>query len=292
MIRVATSGFSFKDWLGKVYPPDLSEREMLDYYERKLGFDCTELNYTFYSMPTRPTMSRLLERTREGFEFLVRSHSDMTHKIWRDDARTELRDNQEVFDRFRFGIDPLVRSGRLGCLLIQFPIFFIPGPENLAYLESCRRRLPDVPLAVEFRNKAWNREETYAFLHEHNLANCIVDEPQMRGLMPFVPRLTSDIGYFRLHGRSANWFGQDKARRYDYLYSDKELKEFIPHIRRVSEQSRVTYVAFNNCHAGAAARNALMTRQFLDLLNAGELNRAQQEALSGEVSPRSPGLGF
>jgi uncharacterized protein YecE (DUF72 family) len=281
MIHVCTSGFSFPDWLGKVYPPDLKQSEMLYYYEHTLGFDCTELNYTYYSMPVARTMAALLQKTSPDFLFLVRTHADMTHNIWADDARNELKDTHEVFERFVAGLDPLIRARRLGCVLVQFPIFFHPREENFQYLARCREWLGDLPAAIEFRNSGWNREETWSFLHDHNLATCIVDEPKSTRLMPFEPRLTSDVGYFRLHGRSRNWFGADKALRYDYLYSREELNEFIPHIRRISDQSRTTFVAFNNCHAGSAARNALMTRQFLDLV--AELNPEQQQAVVGKT---------
>jgi uncharacterized protein YecE (DUF72 family) len=281
MIRVCTSGFSFPDWLGTVYPPDLKQSEMLYYYEHTLGFDCTELNYTYYSMPTARTMAALVQKTSPDFLFLVRTHADMTHNIRTRDEPRRLIDREEVFDRFRFGLQPLVRAQRLGCVLVQFPTSFHPGPENLEYLARCRAWLKDLPAAIEFRNSGWNREETYSFLRDHNLGACIVDEPRSSRLMPFVPRLTSDIGYFRLHGQSKNWFGDSKALRYDYLYSKEELKEFIPHIRRISEQSRTTFVAFNNCHAGSAARNALMTKQFLDLLS--QLTPEQQQAADGKT---------
>ena len=281
MIRVCTSGFSFSDWLGTVYPPDLKQSGMLHYYEHSLGFDCTELNYTYYSMPTARTMTAMVQKTTPDFSFLVRTHADMTHNIWTDEERHEFKDTGEVFDRFVTGLAPLVRAKRLGCVLVQFPIFFVPHEASFEYLARCREWLKDLPASVEFRNAGWNREETWSFLRDHNLGACIVDEPRSGRLMPFVPKLTSDIGYFRLHGRSRNWFGNDKALRYDYLYRKEELDEFIPHIRRISEQSRTTFVAFNNCHAGSAARNALMTKQFLDLM--GELAPEQQQAIDGKT---------
>jgi uncharacterized protein YecE (DUF72 family) len=293
MIKVGTSGFSFKDWLGTVYPATLKSADMLPYYERVLGFDCTELNYTYYTMPSPGTMHSLLQKTASDFMFLVRTHADMTHNIWLDEGRTQLKDNAEVFDKFRFGIDPLVKAKRLGCVLIQFPIFFYPKPENFEYLSKCREWLRDIPAVAEFRNVAWNHEGTDFFLRDHNLGICIVDEPKSSRLMPFAPKLTTDIGYFRLHGRSKNWFGGDKALRYDYLYSKDELQEFIPHIRHIEEQSRVTFVAFNNCHAGSAARNALMTKQFLDLIGESALTTPQKQALAGHIpSPTQDGLGF
>jgi uncharacterized protein YecE (DUF72 family) len=287
MIRIGTSGFSFKDWLGTVYPTHLKSPDMLRYYENVLGLDMTELNYTYYTMPSPGTMHGLLQKTGKDFMFLVRTHADMTHNIWEDSGRTRLIDRQEVFEKFLYGIDPLVKAQRLGCVLVQFPIFFYPRQENLEYLALCRERLKDLPAAIEFRNSGWNRPETYRFLRDHNLGTCVVDEPKGGRLMPFVPMLTSDFGYFRLHGRSPHWFGDNKELRYDYLYSAAELKEFLPAIRSIAEQSRVTYVAFNNCHAGSAARNALMTKQFLGLVGESDLSPTQRQAINGRVVPRT-----
>jgi uncharacterized protein YecE (DUF72 family) len=46
MIRIGTSGFSFKDWKGTIYPENLSSQDTLIYYQRELGFDCVEINAT------------------------------------------------------------------------------------------------------------------------------------------------------------------------------------------------------------------------------------------------------
>ena len=42
MIRIGTSGFSFPDWKGIVYPAGIKEREMLSFYEKELGFNALE----------------------------------------------------------------------------------------------------------------------------------------------------------------------------------------------------------------------------------------------------------
>jgi uncharacterized protein YecE (DUF72 family) len=44
--------------------------------------------------------------------------------------------------------------------------------------------------------------------------------------------------------------------RYDYLYNEWELKEFIPGIKDIFQKTAKTLVFFNNCHAGSAAKNA------------------------------------
>jgi uncharacterized protein YecE (DUF72 family) len=97
---------------------------------------------------------------------------------------------------------------------------------------------------------------------------CVVDEPKLPRLMPFEPRRTSDIAYFRFHGRNQNWFNASREERYNYLYSADELDEFVPPLRSVSAGAKTTYTFFNNCHAGAAARNALMMKQMLGLIDA------------------------
>jgi uncharacterized protein YecE (DUF72 family) len=96
---------------------------------------------------------------------------------------------------------------------------------------------------------------------------CVVDEPKIPRLMPFEPRRTSDVAYFRFHGRNQNWFSCSREERYNYLYSKDELGEFIPPLRSVSSGAKMTYTFFNNCHAGAAARNALMMKTMLGLID-------------------------
>jgi len=263
--RVGTSGFSFADWLGRAYPSGLAKTKMLEYYESVLGFDTVELNFTYYAMPTPRTLASMVSRTSPGFCFVVRSHKDMTHDIWSDEDRRVLKDTGEVFKAFREGISPLVDAGRLGCLLVQFPVFFYPVPQNFDYLRRIPTLMPDVSIVVEFRNRAWLRPDAFRLLEEAGMGCCVVDEPKLPRLMPFEPRRTSDIAYFRFHGRNQNWFNASREERYNYLYSNTELAEFVPPLRSVSAGAKTTYTFFNNCHAGAAARNALMMKQMLGL---------------------------
>jgi len=81
--------------------------------------------------------------------------------------------------------------------------------------------------------------------------------------MPYIPRVTSDIGYFRFHGRNPNWFNVPMSVRYNYLYSDQELKEFLPDIGQISQKTAKTLVFFNNCYSGAAAKNAVQMAKLL-----------------------------
>ena len=281
--RVGTSGFSFDDWLGRAYPSGLAKGRMLEHYETVLGFDTVELNFTYYAMPTPKTLASMVSRTSPGFCFVVRSNKDMTHDIWVDDERRVLKDTTEVFKAFRAGISPLVDSGRLGCVLVQFPVFFYPAPQNYEYLRSIPALMPGASVVVEFRNRAWMRLDAFQLLEESGMGCCVVDEPKLPRLMPFEPRRTSEIAYFRFHGRNRNWFNASREERYNYLYSKEELNGFIPPLRSVSAGAKTTYTFFNNCHAGAAARNALMMKQMLGLIDA--LTPEQARVVEGEPAP-------
>jgi len=279
-IRIGTSGFSFDDWVGRVYPAGLAKTKMLEYYAGVLGFDAVELNFTYYAMPVPRTLQSMVNRTEPGFCFVVRSHKDMTHDIWQDEDRRVLKDTSESFKAFREGISPLVDSGRLGCVLVQFPVFFYPMPQNLDYLRRIPDLMPGVALVIEFRNRAWLRDSAFKLLEEGHVGCCVVDEPKLPRLMPFEPRRTSETAYFRFHGRNQNWFNASREERYNYLYSATELEEFIPALRSVSAGAKTTFVFFNNCHAGAAARNALMMKQMLGLVDVLTPEQARVVSLS------------
>ncbi len=262
MVRIGTSGFSFKDWIGPFYPDGTRPGDMLRLYARH--FDVVELDFTYYSMPGLKTMLALERKTPDGFEFCVKANRAMTHEPPAD--RSELA---RVFEAFRYSLEPLVEARKLGCLLFQFPWRFRPGAQAADYLRRLPGLLPDLPLVIEFRRREWvepgTRNETVALLRQAGLGFCAVDEPPLRGLMPRLVLATSPVGYVRFHGRNAArwWRHENPSERYDYLYSVEELTDWIPRIRAIEAATEKTYVLFNNCHVGHAPRNA---RMMLDLL--------------------------
>jgi len=83
-ILVGTSGFSFDDWIGEVYPQGTRKQDMLPYYVNNLGFKALEVNYTYYSMPSRRTMESFARRTASDFSFVVKAS---TPSSWKNSAR-------------------------------------------------------------------------------------------------------------------------------------------------------------------------------------------------------------
>ena len=109
MIKIGTSGFSFPDWKGTVYPAHLRDRDMLSYYEKELGFNVLEVNFTYYTLPSPKSFEAMSQKTSDGFEFVVKAFKGMTHEI-RNKETGEMVDNQEVFKRFKVQPSPVGRT--------------------------------------------------------------------------------------------------------------------------------------------------------------------------------------
>ncbi|OGS20633.1 MAG: hypothetical protein A3J83_05615 [Elusimicrobia bacterium RIFOXYA2_FULL_40_6] len=267
-IKVGTSGFSFPDWRGIVYPKALPQKDTLKYYEEELGFDCVEINSTYYTLVSAKAFQSMQEKTSPDFEFIVKGFKGFTHDPFDDrlgTAKPPLKKALEDIDRFNFSIQPLKDAGKLGGILLQFPVFFEPSEKSKEYILTCKNKFKDAPFIIEFRNRAWAREATFKFLRENKIGFCIVDEPKLERLMPFMNEVTTDPAYLRLHGRNKNWFNAKLSERYDYLYSDVELKSFVPEVDKMAQAAQNIYIMFNNCHAGSAIKNALTLKQLLNI---------------------------
>lgn len=265
-VFVGTSGYSFADWVGPFYPPGTRPGDFLAHYARH--FPAVEVNATYYRVPPPAAMSAMERKTPDGFRFLVKVHQAMTHE--RLLAAGPVRD-------FRAALVPLREAGKLDGLLAQFPWGFRRSATNEAHLSRLREALGDDPLFVEFRHDSWAAPEVAERLRTAGLGFCAVDEPALAGLMPPVVYLTAADAYVRFHGRNArNWWGgsgtggepgvaarRPAGDRYDHDYSADELREWVEKVRDLANQARRTYLFFNNCHAGQAARSAKLMQQLL-----------------------------
>src|SRR3989338_10534839 len=112
----------------------------------------------------------------------------------------------------------------------------------------------------EIKREGWD-----ALVEKLGIAGATMFVMKLKGLMPYNPKATTDLGYFRFHGRNTNWFDASVAERYDYLYTPEELRSFIPGIKNISSITGKAIVMFNNCHAGKSVKNAI---DMLNLINA------------------------
>ena len=178
------------------------------------------------------------------------------------DLPAELTD--DLWERFESSLLPLDTVGKLGIVLFQFPPWFYPGSQQLGYIEMCKEKLRQYRLAIEFRNNVWlsekNRATTFDFLRRNDLPFVCVDEPQgFKSSAPPVAEITSDIGLIRFHGRNSQAWeqrGTSPAERFNYLYTEEELKPWAEKIAELAKRTTEMHVLFNNCHQDKAVVNA------------------------------------
>ncbi len=255
MIFIGTAGFSYADWKGSFYPKAIRAGEMLEFYAAR--FPVVEINSTWHALPRPENILSMARRTPADFQFIVKAFQGLTHETAVED---------ETFTMFLEAIRPLEDHGKLACILAQFPWGFRESESDRDFLRRFRDRMPGRDIVVEFRNEGWIKDETVRLLEELELGFCCVDEPHLKGLVgPHVIR-TSPIGYVRFHGRNyETWWDRSRQswERYDYLYSEEELQEWVPGILSLQAQTEKTYLIFNNHYRSKSARNAAMMMSML-----------------------------
>ncbi|HOQ82170.1 MAG TPA: DUF72 domain-containing protein [Candidatus Ratteibacteria bacterium] len=266
-VKIGTSGFSFPDWKGVVYPEGISTGKMLEYYSEYLGFNAVEINSTYYHIPAPENLEAMAKKTRPDFIFSVKAYKGITHDFFDDrlETKPDVKQVEESSIKFKEAIIPLKKMNKLGAVLLQFPVFFYPSSDSYDFIIRLKEILVDLPLVIEFRNIAWASTKHYDFLKKNNIAFCAVDEPKLHRLMPLNNVITSNIAYLRCHGRNKNWFNTPVSERYNYNYSDQELEEIERVARSMMEKSEISFIFFNNCHAGYAAKNAMKFAEMLDI---------------------------
>ncbi len=270
-IRVGTAGWAYKDWVGVFYPDYLTARKIhpLEYLAQ--FFDVVEINTSFYG-PIKPELAKVWCRrvasVNRDFVFTAKLLKSFTHSplaVMEPTSAATIRpgDDDEVLTRE--GLDAIASEGRLGALLIQFPVSYKNTSLNREYLEQLLRQFIEYPRVVEVRHDSWNNPDTIAYFARLNVGFCNIDQPQIGRALAPTEHVTAPIGYVRLHGRNyEQWFASDSRNdRYNYLYSETELNAWKEKIENVAERAEVTYAITNNHFEGKAGVNALQLKNLL-----------------------------
>lgn len=254
---IGTAGWSYKDWEGIVYPakkgPNFHALIFLAQF-----INLIEINSTFYRPPQFNISQSWIKRvgTFPDFFFVVKLHQVFTHK--RKDF------SQKDIDQFKFGIEPLSAHNRLAAVLIQFPWSFAETDANRDYLLRLFNVFSEFPLALEIRHSSWSKPEFFQMLSEHKVSFCNIDQPIFKNsILPSAISTNPEQAYVRLHGRNyQNWFKKDAGRdaRYDYLYAESELDDWVEKIKKLGEVSKKVIVVTNNHYRGQALANALQIK--------------------------------
>jgi uncharacterized protein YecE (DUF72 family) len=269
------------DW----YPKrSMSAAERLAYYAAR--FPIAEADSTYYFPPSPQLAQGWAERTPDTFTMNVKAYSLLTghparpNSVW-PDVREAIRPEfagkrnvylshlppdavDEVWKRFRYGLRPLEKAGKLGAVLMQYPEWFTAKKDNRLELAAIRERWDDLPVCVEFRSATWlatesDRDRTLGTLRDLRLSFVVVDAPKVSKLPTVLEVTRPELAVVRFHGRSDETWKKPNttaAERFRYLYSKRELQPWVPKLQTLADRAEKVHALMNNCYQDYGVRNA------------------------------------
>jgi uncharacterized protein YecE (DUF72 family) len=292
-VRVGTCSWADEALVKHWYPKEVPAKERLVYYAQH--FSTVEVDSTYYRVPERGMVQGWADRTPDGFVMHVKAFGLMTrHPVKLEQLPPELREGMPVDDRgrvdrpprelrgevFRWfleALEPLRESGKLGGILFQLPPYVVWKPSSLDYLDWAREQLGPDEMLVEPRHRSWFDEdvrvELLRWLEERRMSWVVVDAPKVeaRNVPDTLVAVTGPIAYVRFHGRNAgtwNVRGGSASERFDYMYDEGELREWVPKLRELANEAEEAYAFFNNNNqtngVAQAPAGAMLLRKLLE----------------------------
>ncbi|SHN71486.1 Uncharacterized conserved protein YecE, DUF72 family [Geodermatophilus obscurus] len=229
-VVIGTSGWQYRDWRGRFYPPRLPQRLWLEHHAAH--FATVESNNAFYRLPERTTFEAWRARTPPDFRWAVKASRFLTHV-------KRLRDPEEPVARL---VERMAGLGnRLDAVLLQLPPTL---QADAGLLRDCLAQFPaGTRVAVEPRHDSWWTDEVRALLERYDAALCWAD----RAEQPVAPLWrTAGWGYLRLHTGAEGW-----------AYRPETLQVWAERLSETYGDSDVL-VYFNNDPGGAAVTDAVV----------------------------------
>ena len=258
IVLIGCSGWSYSDsferggWVKAFYPD--AQTKKLPYYAQ--FFNTAEMDATFYEKfymyMTKDTFTAMDRATPSNFQFSVKVPETVTH-----DNRLDVNKGaMALLNEFLEKISPLKYANKLGAVLIQLPPSFTV--KEFQNTEEFLDRLPSgYDYAIEFRHPSWNTEGPWELLRHYNIAAVLTDSPQPDGLQFLAePIVTANHSFIRWHGRVTK-------PRYNYLYSNDELKPWADRVKQISLETPVGRGYFNNHYGARAVVNAIEFKEML-----------------------------
>ena len=226
-LYLGTSGWSYADWEGTVYPAGIPAGSRLAEYVK--GYATVEIDSTFYGTPRRSTVEKWREISPDGFLFAAKLPQEITHEKSLVNAGREA----EAF------VSTMSELGeKLGPLLLQLPPSFTV--EGMGVLEDFLKALPGGPrYAVEVRHRSWLGSDLAEMLRERNVALTLIDYPRM----PRMEEATADFSYVRLLGDRREF---PSGHTHPKKERDDDLRWWSGLVGRFLEEGMTVFLYANN----------------------------------------------
>lgn len=217
-VRVGTSGWSYREWVGPFYPGGTGPSKMLPYYASRLS--TVEAHATFRRRPSPPTLLGWIGATPDGFRFAPKAHVAITHQRDTDGIATRVRE-------FCDALAPLADADRLGPVLFQLP----HQQPDVDRLDRILAALPPSIAGAFELAPAWFVDDVVKRLEAAGATFVLTDSDER----PAPDVSVGPLAYVRLRRRE---------------YRDVELDRWAARLRRMAESSRDVYVYVKHDDAG------------------------------------------
>lgn len=245
---IGCQGWNYSDWTTKAddqsifYPRGTRPNEMLEIYAK--AFSTIEVDSTFYAIPASLTIENWHRKTPDNFIFSLKMPQEITHEyVLREPSFVIL---EEFCERV------LMLKEKLGVVLIQLAPTFGATKENAYALREFLAVLPkEIRFAIEFRNREWMVDWTFAELTKNKVALCGTEGSWIprETMFESLQKTPCDFAYIRFMGeRDLTSF--DKVVR----PQDANLQIWAEEISKLKSQEVFAY--FSNFYEGFAPASA------------------------------------
>ena len=233
-IHIGTSGWSYKHWKIIYYPPKLKAADWLSFYAQT--FKTTEINASFYRLPSEETVAKWMEKVPRDFLFCPKMSRYLTHL-------KKLKDPEESLERFFKIFEPMKKM--MGPVLVQLPPslkFNYNTADHFYHL--LKKEYRSFEFVMEVRHDTWLHEDSLTLMAKYDIGFVI---SQSGNEFPYSETPTAKNIYLRFHG---------PEELYASSYTDKMLEEFADKFRKWVKEGHVVWAFFNNDVHGYAIENA------------------------------------
>lgn len=228
--------WSYKDWVGSLYPAKSKPANFLDLYSRR--FTTVEGNTTFYAIPSAETIQKWIDQTPTEFKFCPKFHRQITHQGL-------------LLPRVDETLNFLARMSdlntRLGTTFIQLPPSYSPQywEDLVQFLSICQQHSSS--LALEVRHLDWFKPEPSdrlnSLLNQLNISRVLLDtrpiyncpdDPQAlsrrkKPKLPLQNIVTNDIAFVRFISHP------------DSQYNKSYLEEWVINVNDWLDKGKTVY---------------------------------------------------
>jgi uncharacterized protein YecE (DUF72 family) len=226
LIRIGIGGWTFPQWRGTFYPPDLPQKRELEYASRKLG--TIEINSTFYGRQSPKSWANWARTVPDGFQFAVKGSRFCV-------TRSRLGEGAEGIANFLAqGFTAL--GPKLGPIMWQFaPRRQFDADDIAAFIHLLPDEVDGFRLrhAIEPRHESFRDDRFFNLCRGRDIAIVMEDSDQY-------PSIDADTASFR-YARF-----QRMREELPTGYSERELDAFAERIAGWAEDGRDAYIYLIN----------------------------------------------